>query len=87
MQRVKKLTNGKIQIITNGGISISMQCNISYRVTGQTRLDIMDTANQKASLFSDQLTYTELEPAAAIAQSFASAQEMADYLDANFFAG
>lgn len=86
-QQIKKLTSGKIQIITNGNVSISMQCNISYRVTGTTRLDLEDTAGQKASLFSDVVTTTQLDPAAPVIQNFANAQEMADFLDANFFAG
>lgn len=86
-QQIKKLTSGKIQIKTNGSICISMQCNISYRVTSETRLDLEDTAGQKASLFSDSVTTTQLDPAAPVVQNFANAQEMADFLDANFFVG
>lgn len=86
-QQIKKLTNGKIQVKTDGSISVSLQCNVSYRITSKTRLDLEDSAGQKYSLFSDQVTTTQLDPAAPVTQSFADAQEMADFLDANFFVG
>jgi hypothetical protein len=86
-QKVKKTTTNKIQIIENGKICKSLQCNVSYRVIGSNRLDLEDTAGQKASLFADQVNYTQLDPAAQVAQSFANAQELADFLDSNFFVG
>ena len=86
-QRIVKTTTNKIQIWKDGNIDKSLQCNISYRVIGDNQLILEDTAGQKASLFADQVTYTQLAPAAATAASFANAQIMANFLDTNFFAG
>ena len=86
-QRIVKTPTNKIQIWKDGNIDKSLQCNVSYRVVGKNRLDLEDTAGQKASLFADQLNYTQLAPAAASPVAFADAQAMANYLDANFFAG
>lgn len=87
MQKVRKLTSGKIQIIENGDICISMQCNISYRIVDRNEMVLEDTAGQRASLYADQVQYTQLDPAGSVSQSFANAQELADFLDANFFVG
>lgn len=86
-QRVVKTTTNKIQIWKDGQIDKSLQCNISYRVINGNELILEDTAGQKASVFADQVNFTQLQPAAAVAASFANAQGMAVFLDTNFFAG
>jgi hypothetical protein len=86
-QRIVKTTTNKVQIWTDGKICKSLQCNISYRVIGGNELILEDTAGQKASIFADSVNFTQLQPAAAVPASFANAQVMAEFLDANFFAG
>jgi hypothetical protein len=86
-QRITKTTTNKIQILSGGNVCKSLQCNVSYRVLNQNELVLIDTAGQTASLFADQVNFTQQAPAAPIPQSFANAQQLAEFLDANFFAG
>jgi hypothetical protein len=86
-QRIVKTITNKIQIWKDGQIDKSLQCNVSYRTIGDNQLILEDTAGQKASIFADQVDFTQLQPAAAVAASFANAQVMAVFLDTNFFAG
>lgn len=83
-QQIIKETTNKVQIWENGKIRASLLENASYRVVGD-EIIIRDTAGQVASLFYEQVTYTQLKPAAKVAASFASPQELAAFLDANFF--
>lgn len=83
--QIKKTLSGKVQIIINGDIRFSLQSTCSYRVAG-SELILIDTATQRASLNFAEVTTTQLEPAAAVAAPpFTSAQELADFLDDNFF--
>jgi hypothetical protein len=87
-QRIVKNTNNQVQILTDGKKSKSLQCNVSYDVIDGNRVDLIDTAGQKATLFADQVNYTQIDPAAAVAQNFANAQVMMSFLDgAGFFVG
>lgn len=87
MQQIIKTTSGKIQIVSGGNICKSLQCNISYTVLDQDRIELIDTTGERATILNSQVNYTQLEPAAKVAASFNSAQELADFLDANFFVG
>jgi hypothetical protein len=82
--QIKKTLSGKVQIIRDGVIRFSLQSTCSYRVASK-ELILVDTTGQRASLNFGEITSTQLEPAAAVPSAFTSAQELADFLDDNFF--
>ena len=86
-QRITKTTSNKIQIVSGGKVCKSLQCNVSYRVLNQNEVVLRDTAGQTASIFANEVNFTQQAPAAPVAVNYANAQEMVADLDVNFFAG
>lgn len=72
--------------MSGGDICQSLQCNVSYRIVGD-KVELIDTTGQRSTVLASQVTHTQLQPAAKVAANFSSAQELADFLDQNFFAG
>ena len=83
--QIKQLTNRKIQFWEGGNIQFSCLPGQNYKVINQDEIQVLTIGQKPFSLFAKDIDFTAILGGDLTAVSFADSQELAEYLDLNFF--
>ena len=83
--QIKQLVNRKIQFWEGGNIQFSCLPGQNYKVINQDEIQLLTVGQKPFSLFAKDIDFTAILGGVLTAVSFADSQELAEYLDLNFF--
>lgn len=83
--QIKQLTNRKIQFWEGGYIQFSCLPGQNYKVINKQEIQLLTVGQKPFSLFAKDIDFTAILGGVLTAVSFADSQELAQYLDLNFF--
>lgn len=83
--QIKQLANRKIQFWEAGFIQFSCLPGQNYKVISQSEIQVLTIGQKPFSLFAKDIEFTAILGGVLTAVSFADSQELAEYLDLNFF--
>lgn len=83
--QIKQLTNKKIQFCKAGKIVFSCLPSQNYRVRNSNEIQLISTGQPAYSIFADEITQVSILGGALADVDFNNSQELAEYLDTNFF--
>lgn len=81
---IRKTESGKVQIVRNGAIAVSLLPSASLKIIDDKEVQIRDTSGLVTSVEVGDVAYTQLEPAAKVAFT-GDAQALVELLDGSFF--
>jgi hypothetical protein len=83
--QIKQLLNRKIQFWEAGYIQFSCLPGQNYKVINKQEIQVLTIGQKPFSLFAKDIDFTAILGGVLTAVSFADSQELAEYLDLNFF--
>ncbi len=83
--QIKQLENRKIQFWEGGYIQFSCLPGQNYKVINKQEIQVLTIGQKPFSLFAKDIEFTSILGGVLTAVSFADSQELAEYLDLNFF--
>jgi len=83
--QIKQLANRKIQFWEGGYIQFSCLPGQNYKVINKQEIQVLTIGQKPFSLFAKDIEFTSILGGVLTAVSFADSQELAEYLDLNFF--
>lgn len=83
--QIKQLANKKVQFWEAGYIQFSCLPGQNYKVINQSEIQVLTIGQKPFSLFAKDIDFTAILGGVLTAVSFADSQELAEYLDLNFF--
>jgi len=83
--KIQQLLNKKIQFWEGSKIVFSCLPNQNYKVVSETEIHLINAGIKVLSLFAKDINATSILGATNVAQDFKNSQELAIFLDNNFF--